>query len=107
MRLFLTIITHLQRLGRISREHSAAAAAAGRLGDARVERRAGRIAARRETLQMGDDRQEKPHLSVVDPAAASRSGRCPFGDKSHVLAGQKQQKAGEVRTHDYDRRIPR
>ena len=47
MRLFLAIIPHLERSGRISRERSAAA---GRLGDAGVELRAGRIAARREAL---------------------------------------------------------
>ena len=82
----LAIIPHLQRLGRIIHERSAAA---GRLGDAGVELRAGRIATRRETRQMGDNRKKSRISLVGDPAP----GRCPFGDKKPGASAPKEKKS--------------
>ena len=89
----LAIIPHLQRLGRIIHERSAAA---GRLGDAGVELRAGRIATRRETRQMGDNRKKSRISLVGDPAP----GRCPFGDKKGARApkGRKKQARSQPTT---------
>lgn len=84
MRLFLAIIPHLQRFGRIIHERSAAA---GRLGDAGVELRAGRIAARRETRQMGDNRKKSRISPVGDPAvllAIKKGARAPKGRKKQA-----------------------
>ena len=97
MRLFLAIIPHLQWFGRNIDERIAAAGRRGLAsGDAGVELRAGRIAARRETRQMGDNRK-KSRISLVEGPAP---GRCPFGEKNQVLARQKKKKASEVPTHD-------
>ena len=89
MRLFLAIIPHLQCFGRIIHERSAAAAGRLASGDAGVELRAGRIAARRETRQMGDNRKKSRISLVEDPAP----GRCPSGDKKPGASAPKEKKS--------------